>query len=51
MSALFVVQRQRDPDGNEVELFVDNPDLDWRNDDSWMEAPVRPLKLDAKPVA
>lgn len=35
----------RDPDGNEVELFVDNPDFDWRNDDSWMEAPVKPLKL------
>jgi catechol 2,3-dioxygenase len=35
----------RDPDGNEVELFVDNHDFDWRNDDSWMEAPVKPLKL------
>ena len=34
-----------DPDGNEVELYVDNPDYDWRNDDSWMEAPVKPLKL------
>jgi catechol 2,3-dioxygenase len=36
----------RDPDGNEVELYVDNPDYDWRNDDSWMEAPVKPLNLD-----
>jgi len=36
----------RDPDGNEVELFVDNPDYDWRHDDGWMEAPVRPLTLD-----
>ena len=35
----------RDPDGNEVELYVDNPSVDWRNDKSWMEAPVRPLKL------
>ena len=35
----------RDPDGNEVELFVDNPDFDWRSDTSWMEAPVKPLKL------
>jgi len=35
----------RDPDGNEVELYVDNPDYDWRNDDSWMEAPVKPLNL------
>lgn len=35
----------RDPDGNEVELYVDNPDYDWKNDDSWMAAPVRPLKF------
>ncbi len=35
----------RDPDGNEVELFVDNPDFDWSTDSSWMEAPVKPLKL------
>lgn len=36
----------RDPDGNEVELYVDNPGYDWRNDDSWMEAPVKPLDLE-----
>ena len=35
----------RDPDGNEVELYVDNPDYDWRSNDSWMEAPVKPLNL------
>lgn len=35
----------RDPDGNEVELFVDNPEVDWKNDRSWMEAPVKPLLL------
>lgn len=35
----------RDPDGNEIELYVDNPDYDWRGDDSWMEAPVKPLSL------
>lgn len=35
----------RDPDGNEVELFVDNPDYDWRHDSTWMEAPVKPLQL------
>jgi catechol 2,3-dioxygenase len=34
-----------DPDGNEVELYVDNPDFDWRNDDSWMSVPVKPLVL------
>jgi catechol 2,3-dioxygenase len=36
----------RDPDGNEVELYVDNPNYDWRNDDGWMEAPVKPLILE-----
>jgi len=35
----------RDPDGNEVELFVDNPAFDWKNDTSWMVAPVKPLIL------
>ncbi len=35
----------RDPDGNEVELYVDNTSYDWKNDDSWMEAPVKPLSL------
>ena len=35
----------RDPDGNEVELFVDNPAVDWENDPDWMTAPVRPLDL------
>jgi catechol 2,3-dioxygenase len=35
----------RDPDGNEVELFVDNPDYDWRSDSGWMETPVKPLRL------
>ena len=35
----------RDPDGNEIELYVDNPDVDWKTDSSWIEAPVKPLKL------
>ena len=35
----------RDPDGNEVELFVDNPEFDWENDTSWMAATVKPLVL------
>ncbi len=35
----------RDPDGNEVELFVDNPAIDWRTDNSWLQNPVRPLDL------
>lgn len=36
----------RDPDGNEVELFVDDPSIDWRHDPSWLQAPVKPLNLD-----
>ena len=36
----------RDPDGNEVELFVDSRNFDWRNDKSWMDAPVKPLKFE-----
>jgi catechol 2,3-dioxygenase len=35
----------RDPDGNEVELFVDNPAFDWKSNTSWMTAPVKPLVL------
>jgi catechol 2,3-dioxygenase len=33
----------RDPDGNEVELYVDDPAINWREDTSWLEAPVKPL--------
>lgn len=36
----------KDPDGNEVELYVDNPEIDWRIDGSWMDAPVKPLDLE-----
>lgn len=35
----------RDPDGNEVELYVDDPHYDWTGRDDWMEAPVKPLQL------
>lgn len=34
-----------DPDGNELELYVDVPDVDWRNDPSLFNAPVKPLRL------
>lgn len=34
-----------DPDGNEIELFVDDPHVDWRHSREWMEEPVKPLKL------
>jgi len=34
-----------DPDGNEVELYVDVEGIDWANDASWLAYPVRPLDL------
>lgn len=34
----------RGPDGNEVELFVDNPAIDRCTDKYWLDAPVQPLK-------
>jgi catechol 2,3-dioxygenase len=34
-----------DPDGNEIELYVDVPGVDWRSDPSLIGSPVRPLKL------
>jgi catechol 2,3-dioxygenase len=34
-----------DPDGNEIELYVDVPGIDWRSDPSLVASPIRPLKL------
>jgi catechol-2,3-dioxygenase len=34
-----------DPDGNELELYVDMPGVDWKNDPAAVMAPVRPLSL------
>lgn len=34
-----------DPDGNEVELYVDVPGADWRSDPSLLMSPVKPLRL------
>jgi len=34
-----------DPDGNEVELYIDVPGVDWRSDPSLIMAPIRPLAL------
>lgn len=34
-----------DPDGNEVELYVDVPGVDWKTDPSLFAAPTRPLSL------
>jgi catechol-2,3-dioxygenase len=34
-----------DPDGNEVELYVDVPGVDWESDPSLVAAPIRALSL------
>jgi len=34
-----------DPDGNEIELYVDVPGVDWHADPSLVAAPIRPLHL------
>jgi len=34
-----------DPDGNEIELYVDVPGVDWKNDPALVMAPVKPLNL------
>ena len=34
-----------DPDGNEIELYVDMPDVDWRSDPTLIAAPIKPLRL------
>lgn len=35
----------RDPDGNEVELYVDAPESVWRDKPSAVLSPIKPLKL------
>ena len=35
----------RDPDGNDIELYVDVPGVDWKNDPSLMMARPGPLEL------
>jgi catechol 2,3-dioxygenase len=34
-----------DPDGNEIELYVDVPGVDWKADPSLIGAAIRPLSL------
>jgi catechol 2,3-dioxygenase len=34
-----------DPDGNEIELFVDVPGVDWISDPALLFSPIRPLAL------
>ncbi len=35
----------KDPDGNEIELYVDVESEDWRSDPSLILAPIKPLRL------
>jgi catechol 2,3-dioxygenase len=34
-----------DPDGNEIELYIDVPGVDWRNDPALVGTPTKPLHL------
>jgi catechol 2,3-dioxygenase len=35
-----------DPDGNEIELYIDDPDQDWKKDPALVLSPIKPLRLD-----
>src|SRR5579883_3400171 len=34
-----------DPDGNEIELYIDVPGVDWRRDQTLVASPIKPLRL------
>lgn len=34
-----------DPDGNQIELYIDVPGVDWQKDPTLLMAPVKPLRL------
>jgi catechol 2,3-dioxygenase len=34
-----------DPDGNEIELYIDVPGVDWKSDPTLVAAPIKPLVL------
>jgi catechol 2,3-dioxygenase len=34
-----------DPDGNEIEVFIDDPEVDWHQDPAAVAAPTKPLYL------
>jgi catechol-2,3-dioxygenase len=34
-----------DPDGHEIELYIDVPGVDWRNDPTLLASPMKPLRL------
>jgi len=35
----------KDPDGNELELYIDCPEIDWKTDSSWIENPIKALNI------
>ena len=35
-----------DPDGNEIELYIDDPQYDWKSDPTLVLSPIKPLSLD-----
>ena len=35
-----------DPDGNEIELYIDDSKYDWESDPSLVLSPIKPLSLD-----
>lgn len=35
----------KDPDGNEIELYVDADESVWKNNPSAVVAPIKPLRL------
>ena len=35
-----------DPDGNEIELYIDDPQHDWKSDPTLVLSPIKPLSLD-----
>ena len=35
-----------DPDGNEIELYIDDPKFDWKSDPTLVLSPIKPLSLD-----
>ena len=34
-----------DPDGNEIELYIDVPGVDWKSEPALITSPTRPLRL------
>ena len=35
-----------DPDGNEIELYIDDPQYDWKSEPALILSPIKPLSLD-----